>query len=287
MKRILTIISIALLPFVGVNAQDKEKNYLPEAGDMALGVNLMPVFKYAGNLFNGNTNNEIDYIGGGVVTSKDFDSDILPDVSIMGKYMLTDNWGLRANVGLLFRTDTKKEFVRNDKNAMLDPFDESKLIDTQKSSKNGMSLMLGAEYRTGKKRVQGVFGMGALFGFATSSTNYQYGNVITSVNQQPSSGSWVTGAYRPLSVKGERGFFYGLTGSAGVEWFVAPKVALGAEVNLSLYNVQEGKKYTKSEGYNTYSQKVETRTDLTSPGGNKFRFGTENLGGSLYMAFYF
>ena len=61
MKRILTIISIALLPFVGVNAQDKEKNYLPEAGDMALGVNLMPVFKYAGNLFNGNTNNGSTY----------------------------------------------------------------------------------------------------------------------------------------------------------------------------------------------------------------------------------
>lgn len=291
MKRLISIIAIGLLCLTNINAQSEDsKSYLPKQGDMAFGINMKPVLKYAGNIFNGNTDNRVDYIGGEPVTENisDFDSDILPDVSIMGKYMLTDNWGLRANIGIMCGLDTDRSYVQDDKSAMLNPFDETKLIDTRKTSSNGMSVMLGSEYRKGNNRIQGVFGMGILLGFYNKTVSYDYANKVTSLNNNPSS-AWndFYDGYRVTKKSSENNLFFGLTGSAGIEWFVAPKVSLGAEVNLSLYYINGGQTYTKSEGYNSVTQSFEECTDLSSPGNNKLRFATENLGGSLYMAFYF
>lgn len=293
MKKLISIIAIGLMPFMSISAQSEDsKNYLPEQGDMAFGINVKPVLKYVGNIFNGTTNNKLKNLGGEPVTNNasDFKSDILPTVSIMGKYMLTDSWGVRANVGLMLGKDTDREYVIDDKQAVLDPFNESKLIDTRHTAKNGMSLMLGAEYRKGSKRIQGVFGMGVLFGFYNQNISYDFANAVTPLNDHPTSASWVKNCkngYRIVNEKTEGNLFYGITGSAGVEWFVAPKVSLGAEVNLSLYHINGGQLYTQSEGYDNVTQQFVERTDLTSPGNDKLRFGTENLGGSLYMAFYF
>lgn len=293
MKKLISIIAIGLMPFMSISAQSEDsKNYLPEQGDMAFGINVKPVLKYVGNIFNGTTNNKLKNLGGEPVTNNasDFKSDILPTVSIMGKYMFSDNWGVRANVGLMLGKDTDREYVIDDKQAVLDPFNESKLIDTRQTAKNGMSLMLGAEYRKGSKRIQGVFGMGVLFGFYNQNISYDFANAVTPLNDHPTSASWVKNCkngYRIVNEKTEGNLFYGITGSAGVEWFVAPKVSLGAEVNLSLYHINGGQLYTQSEGYNNVTQQFVERTDLTSPGNDKLRFGTENLGGSLYMAFYF
>ena len=292
MKKLISIIAIGLLPLTSVSAQSEDsKVYLPEQGDIAFGINVKPILKYVGNIFNGNTNNTLDNIGGEPITEglTEFNNSILPDVSIMGKYMLSNNWGVRANVGLMFKNDIDKAYVKDDKNALLNPFDETKLIDKRYTSRNGMSLMLGTEYRTGSKRVQGVFGMGVLFGFFSEKISYEYANAVTTINQHPTS-AWIATnsyGYRLLNRKAENNVFYGVTGSAGVEWFVAPKIALGAEVNLNLYYINGGQQYTEAEGYNTITKQVEQRTDLTSPGDNRFRFGTENLGGSLYMSFYF
>ena len=153
MKKIISLIAIGLMPFLSISAQNDSKNYLPEQGDMAFGINVKPVLKYAGNIFNGTSGNSLDNLGGEPVSGKEFDSEILPDVSIMGKYMLSDNWGVRANVGLMFGTDKEKRYVQDDKALLLNPFDESKLIDQRNITKNGLSLMLGAEYRTGSDRI--------------------------------------------------------------------------------------------------------------------------------------
>ena len=296
MKKLISIIAIGLMPFMSISAQSEDsKNYLPEQGDMAFGINVKPVLKYVGNIFNGTTNNKLKNLGGEPIISnvadfESFESDFSPSVSIMGKYMLTDSWGVRANVGLMLNQNTDREYVIDDKQAVLDPFNESKLIDTRYKSTNGMSLMLGAEYRKGSKRIQGVFGMGILFGFYNQNISYEFANAVTELNDHPTSASWVKNCkngYRIVNEKTKANLFYGITGSAGVEWFVAPKVSLGAEVNLSFYDIDGAQLYTQSEGYDNVTQQFVERTDLTSPGNDKLRFGTENLGGSLYMAFYF
>lgn len=154
--------------------------------------------------------------------------------------------------------------------------------------------MLGGEYRKGTKRVQGVFGAGILFACMNDKVKYNYGNSLTDINQKPTgsvyppNNSPVPNDYRLLTIYNTGANFYtGLTGSAGVEWFLAPKISLGAEVNLSLYYLCGKKIYIESEGYNEALQRVEKRTDLVSPGNRGFYMATESLGGSLNFNFYF
>ena len=296
MKKLLLIAAaICMLPLAAIaqeaNGAKAEKVYLPEQGDWSIGFNVVPVLKYVGNLFNGTSGNTLESLGGQPITDN-MDgyekNNISPDVSLTGKYMLTDEWALRANVGFMVRSDISKSYATDDKALALDPFSEAKVVDKMRKSNHGVSLMLGGEYRKGKKRVQGVFGAGVLFGLKKTKTTYSYGNEMTSLNQKPTItlGSY-NGAYRIDTQKGASDVFLGLTGSAGVEWFVAPKISLGAEVNLNLYYVFGGQQWTTSTGYNTSLGAVEQRTNISSPGNDVFRFGTDNLGGALYMSFYF
>lgn len=300
MKKFIFVLMVCMLHVVGVNAQEdsqskpklkKQKVYLPEKGDVSLGINVAPVLQYVGNLFNGSTNNKLSALGGQPVVEgmTGYEKSIMPDVSIMGKYMISDKWGVKANLGVMLRSNMDKQYVRDDEAFLLDPLSEKKVVDRRKTSRSGASLMVGAEYRKGKRRVQGVFGAGVLLGVQSTKTTYSYGNEITQINQKPTS-AWndtASNGYRILSSKTASDVFFGVTGSAGFEWFFAPKMALGAEVNLNLYYVKGGQEYKKSSGYNLSTEQMETRYDLTSPGNDVFYFGTENLGGALYVSFYF
>lgn len=275
--------------------EKQQKQYLPEEGDWALGIDVVPILKYIGNAFNGTDgSNGLNHVGGTPFTSGHFGNQgLMPTVSIMGKYMLTDEWAVRANVGLMISSANDKAYSPDDKALLTNPFSEAKVIDGARYDRNGMSMLLGAEYRKGARRIQGVFGAGLLFAFQNSKETYSWGNALTEINQSPTSHAFAnmptlpTG-YRALKQNGAGSDFYlGLTGSAGIEWFVAPKIALGAEVNLSLYYIFGTQTYVESEGYNATLGKVETRTDLYAPGSNGIYFGTESLGGSLYMTFYF
>lgn len=292
-RYIILLLAMCIVPISMVSAQEEPaKQYLPEKGDIAIGVDVAPLFRYVGNLFNNSTNNTLESLGGEPFT-EDIDGfnidDIAPDVSIMGKYMLTNSWAVRANVGLMIRSNTSRAYVVDDAAILNNPLSEDKLIDKRNIQRHGMSAMLGAEYHKGNRRIQGIFGAGLLVGFNKSVTSYTYANALTTINQQPSS-AWDTmesNGYRTLKNKTVSNLFFGIYGSVGVEWFVAPKVALGAEVDLSLYYVRGGQEYTFSEGYNKLLNEVDTRYDIESPGDRAFRLGIENLGGSLYMSFYF
>ncbi len=271
--------------------EEEKKQYLPEEGDFAVSFNVAPVLRYVGNLFNGATDNPLNNLGGEPVASniEDWRNDLNPDVSIMGKYMLTDQIGLRANIGLLFRNNYANSYVQDDKAVSLNPFDESELIDSRREGRNGASIMLGAEYRIGRRRVQGVFGAGVVGGFQSLKTTYKYANQITEINQNPSSGfdAKTASGYRILTDYSDVDYIVGLSVSAGVEWFIAPKVSLGAEVSLLGYYMFGGQTYQESEGYNAITKQIETRIDTVSPGDNAFYVGTDNIGGSLFVAFYF
>lgn len=291
MKKLLIIIA-CILSFTVVNAQENhsKKDYLPKKGDWSIGIDVTPILNYVGNAFNGNTNNEISHLGGTPFTkgNKFFNGKLMPDVSISGKYLLTDEWALRANVGLMLRSESFREYSIDDKAAISNPLGEDKVIDKAHVMNNGMSFSLGGEYRKGSRRVQGVFGAGILFAYSNNKTNYTWGNEMTLVNQNPTSAFDYTSGYRTLEKFGYGTTLYlGVTGSAGVEWFVAPKISLGAEVNLTAYYVFGAKEYVKSEGYNASLNQIETRTDLVSPGNRAFIFGTESFGGALSMNFYF
>lgn len=265
------------------------KQYLPEKGDFALGVDLIPLFKTIGGSFRSSENVPV----GGTPFTYDM-MNPKPNVSILGKYMLTDRWALKANLGLIVNSRSNKSYCGDDLGLFLNGDSEAKVVDNRKTTQAGGTLSIGAEYRFGKRRVQGIVGFGIMGGFSTFKTNYTYGNKLTDLNRTPTNsfGNEVTAGvpdgyriteYRSPGANGVLGAY----GSLGAEWFVAPKIALGAEVDLSFYGVFSHKGVAKSEGYNEAYEKITTRTDLLTPGDNTISFGTDNIGAALYISFYF
>ena len=85
----------------------------------------------------------------------------------------------------------------------------------------------------------------------------------------------------------ENRLFLDVTGYAGVEWFVAPKVSVGAKLYLTAaYRFSSGDYYT-AEGYNYLTGQVEEWTELLRPSSHGFRFNRDNVGMDISFNFYF
>ena len=269
---------------VTVSAKDgKEKKdvseYLPEAGDFAISVSANPFINFVGNIFNNTVDQTIGTFGGDPYNAGGINQ---PRVSIAGKYMLTDELGLRVNLGWIHDANTNNAYVPDDAELTNDPLSGKKLTDSYITRESG-----------------GSFSAGLLYAFSYDRTKYTYGNAITEINQNPSV-AFPHSEMDPASVPD--GFssmrylsrfsdspsnYAGLILSAGIEWFVAPKVSIGGEVNISaLYNWTKATYYT-GEGFNTLSNAVETWTELESPSSHGFSFGTGNIGSNLSVTFYF
>ena len=286
---------------VTVSAKDgKEKKdvseYLPEAGDFAISVSANPFINFVGNIFNNTVNQAIGTFGGDPYDVVDINQPA-PAVSIAGEYMLTDELGLRVNLGWIHDANTQNDYVPDDAELKNNPLSGKKLTDSFITRRSGGSFSAAIEYRVGKRRVQGVFSAGLMYAFSYDRTKYTYGNAITEINQNPSAAfqhSEVAqvpdgfSSMRYLSKFNDSPSNYaGLILSAGIEWFVAPKVSIGGEVNISaLYNWTKATYYT-GEGFNTISNAVETWTELESPSSHGFSFGTGNIGSNLSVTFYF
>ncbi|MCH5214673.1 MAG: hypothetical protein J1E97_05720 [Muribaculaceae bacterium] len=271
-----------------------ENPYLPKKGDFALGIDLIPIVKTIGESFSDGDKYSAEGVGGSPFIYDTEDMYIKPNVSIMGKYMITDKWAAKVNVGLRLKNQTSRYYVEDQLGTFLEPNSDAKVTDTRRLTESGCTFMLGAEYRLGKRRVQGIFGFGVLVGFSTKKATYSYGNKLTDFNQNPLTSPELSypgpqpAGYRVTAVNYQGpSCALGGYGSVGIEWFVGKKIALGASVDLYAYGSFSSKAYVKSEGFNQAYQKVENRTDLVSPGNSGAGFGTDNLGGALYTIFYF
>lgn len=300
MKR-KVILSVLLMAFMGTTllAQEETKKKrtleLPKAGDIALGIDVVPMFKYVGNFFNGTTDNAYNTFGGESAIT--FDNPINnPTVSIMGKYMITDTWVARLNVGILYTHKNTRTYKQNDAALLEDPLSLAKVVDENIVNNTGASFALGAEYRRGYRRIQGFAGGNLIYAFGEYNRHYNYGNAITEINQTPSRidagnvqyvpDSW-TRAYLLDSYNGGSVQYFGLGAHVGVEIFLASHFSLGGEVSINAIWKWSPETYEEIEGFNTVNNQVEKFTNLISPGNKEFSFGTENLGGKLYLLFYF
>lgn len=297
MKKIFIIAAAAFTLATTANAQQKtDKIYGPQKGAWSLSVGLNPVSDYLGNLFNGKTDNKLDNLNGEPVA---YDEKNAPLTTISGKYMFSDKWGLKANIGMSFRNETARTYVKDDLAAMQDPFSNKKVIDEQKTKSSGASFALGAEYRltSNKHRLQSYIDFGLVWAFETESMNYKYGNQITELNQVPTTGLQGTSQYvssaipyaRKTSDNADKTMYhnFGVWGAIGIEYFVSRSISLGAEMNLSALYTYKGDHSTKYEGYNVHTQQVEEYVDVKEPSSSAFEFGTKNIGANISLTFYF
>ncbi len=297
-----------------VDAKKPEKDYLPKAGDVTIGVNAIPFLNYLGNMFGKMLDNDINpaEIGGvpafnkGVIPGLDN-----PTMSIFGKYFLTDQTAIRLNVGIGINSQTQSNYVQDDAAVAEDLLSVDQVEDTYKYRNSGMSVAVGYEWRRGGKRLQGFWGGQAILAYSNSKHFFGYGNAITEVNQNPTATPWdgnnipdlwidanyngnfpnlnnnVGGNSRLLMQSDGRSWTYGVGGFVGVEYYIAPKISIGCEMSLNLLWTSGGKKYQKSERFNSDFNRVDENTRWTGKGDSGFRFGTQNIGTSLFVAFSF
>jgi len=331
MKKILSIMLVAALAmpvFAEKSSIEERANadysaWLPQAGDFSIGFSVDPFANFIGHMFGGGTDPGTDAgytrgkynIGGqglGYNSDAAMNKYTSPLVSIMGSYMLTDNLGVKANIGLIINHNREIVNVEDQAAQFENPFSHQLVQDVKIHGEYGGSFSAGIEYRLGKKRVQGVFGVGAMYAFQTNSEKYSYGNQITEMNQAPltaygdaAAGDGVysfnpePGVYAATRLinnaaagigHGNELFWHrvGLYTTVGVEWFVAPKIALGLNVNLDLLYKWSNNVCKQYEGYNLLTKETETFTDLRNVANySGVTFGTENIGANIYLAFFF
>jgi hypothetical protein len=288
MKNLFILIMLFTFCIANTQAQDTEPEpeplkgnkgqlILPESGDIGLGVNMIPFFNWFGNAFNNNANNQF------ASNNKFFT--IFGNSVLMGKYMLSEKTAVRVNFGFNVISTTLKQYVQED--ASNDPLDM--VQDSWKNDVGNYTLALGYEMRRGKRRIQGYYGADIIFNYINNSSAYTYGNGYSSTNVIPTSfnfGTNINNNMRVLNNTGNSTFGIGLRGFVGVEYFVAPKLSLGAEFGWGFTINSTFDSVTSSEFFEASTS--ETMIQNTTVAGNTVvAAGVDNLNGAVFMLFYF
>jgi hypothetical protein len=273
-------------------AQDvlKSKNghvILPEAGDIAIGFDAVPVIDFALNSVNimnntGQTAQHPGYVSG-------FNQ------IIVGKYFLQDNMAVRARFGINTLRSTNKTYG-NDPLMPSAPEPENVLIQTSRTGNANYFLAAGVEMRRGHNRLQGFYGGELLLGLGSGSTKNTYEIEYNQVAQD--SGYIAPGSSRVLSSKNGMSVTLGLRGFAGVEYFVLPKISIGAEFGwgLGFVTTPRGKVETEfwgiEPGSSATTSSVYTRETEGNASTRNFGFSVDNgvsnvLGGSAALSIHF
>jgi hypothetical protein len=161
--------------------------------------------------------------------------------------------------------------------------------DIIETKSNRAIIGLGLEKHRGKGRVQGVYGAEVFFGYDRGLTTYEYGNDITNEFSTPNtySNSYNNGE-RIIEDDYNKGYSIGARGFLGVEYFIAPKIALGGEFGYSFFYSWSENRTQTYEYWNGSLSKVSNVVRESSLYGDKqINTGIDNLDGSISLLFYF
>jgi hypothetical protein len=258
MKKVFLLFSVFAIAASSF-AQDVMKSkkgfvILPQAGDIALGFDAVPVLDFALNASDIMSNAGTGAQHPGFVEG--FNN------VIVGKYFLKDNMAIRARFGIHTEKTTTKTY--GDDPLADNPADaENILISTNKVAENKYFFAGGVEKRRGHNRLQGFYGGELLLGFDSESIKNTY---EIEYNQEAADKFIIAeGSTRDLAIKSGMAITFGIRGFVGVEYFVAPKISIGAEFGwgLGLVTTPRGKVETETWGVEPGSAAGATPTAYT------------------------
>lgn len=258
MKKIMSF--VVVLGITGaMNAQmvsKKGENYLPQAGDWAIGVDGSSMVSYFGNMLNNSAGNDLSFDHNNA------------DAMITGKLFKTDKMAYRAAVRIGMSSSTLTTPVENVNEI-------GKFVDDKaKTSSSFIGLGAGLEQRRGSTRLQGYYGGMAMLSYGSGKTTYEYGNTDGDIGN-------VTEDKLGSTMKlGVRGFI-------GAEYFVLPKISIGGEFGWGLA--------FQSTGASSTTTKIDAETSITEngPSSSGIIIDTDNKGmglapsGNLTINFHF
>lgn len=314
MKKSILLVALTC-SFSGVFAQDltskKGEPILPEAGDWAISMNADPFFTYLGNAFNGSINHAGPNTG------------FLGNQTIVGKKFIDEKNAYRLILRVGFTSINDKNMVIDDKQTgqtFSFPEVQGRVEDKRSIKNTNIGLGVGKEMRRGKTRLQGFYGADAMIWMSMRSVKYKYGNIMSDATVASTTGSATTtnptttdfntvlpgGGFasggkttRQTKVSDGLTFGIGVRGFIGAEYFLLPKISIGAEYGLGLgfQLTTKGKIVTEEQGgtpnsvaeverQSAGSSRLGLDTDINQ--GNLFGFAGGTLGSaSLKVTFHF
>jgi len=290
MKKLFVVLFVMATGVLSVSAQDaatasgpitSKRGYqiLPEAGDWSISFDAIPVLNYVGNAMSfGGTTISSAFPYSNTITVRKFN-----DANNAYRGMV------RFDLG---STTSKFNSASNDPAATA-----GTTVEDKQSVKNS-DIVIGAgiEKRKGISRVQGVYGAMAVINFGRGSNGtqkYTYGNAISSTNQTPTFHDFgsndLGGGSRVTKSTTSNGFGIGVLGFVGAEYFIAPKLSIGAEFQWGPSIQMNGKSTVESEAWDGVNNVVKTTTTETA-GSSSMGFSTNIAGGSsgaINLNFFF
>ncbi len=299
-----SILCIVLLLGQSVFAQQKPipEGFLPEAGSTAIGFSINPI---AGvkvvNWFKNDA-----FVGNAIAATGSLPYQMFmlaqePMASIRVKHKLNNVIAIRGSVGFSGGYFNYKEYVKDDKALATNPFAEDLVVDAVKFNLASGGASVGIEFTGGDRKLRFVGGVSLLYAFGGGKMKFDYGNQITAMNQKPTCMPLISDSLNAFQAVGDIAYGrpveryniglehgIGLSCDLGLEWFIVPKVSLGAAVTFTpIMVVFQPKTYTIFEGYASSRGQVVEYNKLVSPGSTYLLYGTENLGMSLSLHYYF
>lgn len=257
MKKII-LSAAAIFAFGFANAQEmttvttpitssKGEEYLPKAGDWAIGFSANTFFDYLGNAFSGSTSANTM----GTPVNDGWNG------TFVGKKFTTDATANRYLIDLGVHTGSTTT--------------PSTTVSTQSTkvttSNVNVAVGLGKEWRKGKTRLQGFYGADVVLGVNTGNTKTE--------NTDSAGGPF----NMTTEVKNGLGLMVGARGFLGAEYFVFPKIAIGAQYT---YNVMLD---VSSAAETTMTTPT---SSTTTKGAKSFNFDLGNVGvASLSLTLHF
>lgn len=189
---------------------------LPQAGDIALGFNAIPLLDYALNFANimnntGQTAQHPGYVSG-------FNQ------IIVGKYFLEDNMAVRGRIGINTLSEKTTTYFNDPFSTAIIDIPQLENAFTEKN--NNIVIGGGLELRRGHNRLQGFYGGEVLIAHNAYKEKYEY---AIDYNQNAEDEGVIFGGSNRTLDYNAGGFGASLRAFVGVEYFFAPKISVSAE----------------------------------------------------------
>ena len=251
--------------------------YLPSAGDFAIGVNALPFIEFAGNAFSGHDYRNTLNLG---------------NAMLVGKYYLSSDAAIRAEVYLNNDLDYNRQYVQDDAHVGEDP--NAQVEDLYASKLISGGLGVGYQVYRGYERLRGSLSVVTFVAGGRNLETYKWGNEMTPANTNPSSTNWYGAGMNPPTRNLEEkdfGFVYlgaGLT--AGVEYYLFPGVCLGGEMGMYVsaeWSGQEHYTYQTVEAGEVTEYTIAADPRDLDVALETTMYDADNTAGRLYLLFHF
>jgi len=260
----------------------KGEMYLPEAGDWAVAFDASPLLQYVGNFLNGATatNNAptLNFIG--------------DNYTIVGKYFMDDQTAIRGILRIGFNSNSVSALTPQDQPTPANP-PLPTVTDKLSFSSHFIGLGAGMEKRKGHTRLQGYYGAELMFWIASggNDSSFTYGNAYAATGTTPGTSSaptyhnftnGTTQSYALNSggrtITDDPGSVFGLSIQAfiGVEYFILPKISIGAEYTWGINFWSQGQgTFTQEVIYTPVGGGANVDAQVTTKGGSSSHFGVD------------